>query len=279
MADVGRDPHERPSSRTLLLVVPSNLRVGGGQEQDLSRLASELSRTGFRVRVADIDAFLREKPRFSDEAVAQQLGAATRTRIEAIPGVRRLTSIPTLRGARRLRDLMASSDLVITAPYYGEDAVIALLGRLARRPVVVSQNNTFLHRVRGNPREALQDVWNRLVGVCLLRSVAGVRVPSGDEQATLASFGVTRTMVLYAAGHAPPPEGEVPAPELPALTPTPGGPGPGAELRVLVAGRMTPQKGSAPDPTASPGSAFRSRGPTTSHPNSTASSVRSRTGS
>jgi glycosyltransferase involved in cell wall biosynthesis len=231
--------------RSLLIIVPNSLRVGGGQEQDILDLAPKLSGASFRVRVVDFDSFSREEPRFSNEAVSKRLGRVARITVGAVPGVRKLTSIPTPGAAKRLRDLIASSDVVLACPYYGEDAVVALLARLQGRPLVASQNNTFLHRVPGNPREALQDAWNRVVGVRILRTLAGVRTVSADEQATLASFGITRTRVLYVASGAGTAWGERAVPPPSVRPPSPSLPVSGPELRVLVAGRMTAQKGMA----------------------------------
>ena len=232
-------------STALLIVVPNNLKVGGGQEQDILQLARQLALGPFRVHVADSDCFLREERRLTDEAISTRLGPVPRTTIHSIPVLRRLTSIPTLRGARQLRDLMVASDLVLTCPFYLEDSAIALLTRLAHRPLYASQNNAFIHRVRGDPRQALQDLWNRLIGVRLLRSVAGVRTLSVDEQGTLGSFGISRTVVVY-----PTPARGVAEGPSPTIRSTSGPRGSeGAlttpELRVLVAGRMTAQKGVA----------------------------------
>jgi len=229
---------------TLLVIVPNNLRVGGGQEQDILGLASRLARGPFRVRVLDFNAYFREQPRFSETEVTSRLGAATRTTLHALPGLRALTTVPTPGAGRRLRDEMLAADLVLSCPYYLEDAVIATLARLNHRTLVASQNNTFLHRVRGNPRETLQDLWNRLIGIRLLRSIGGVRAVSTDEQETLRKLRVSRTVVYYGFSSG----GAVPVPpSAPPTAPSPTGGGAptgvSAELRVLIAGRMTAQKG------------------------------------
>ena len=239
MAETEVAPSRVASGRKLLIVVPASLNVGGGQELDVLRLAPQLARRSFRVRVVDFQAFLREEPRLSDQAVAERLAGVIRVTVDAIPLLRKLTSFPTLRAARRLREEIVAADVVINCPYYLEDLAVTLLARLNHRPLVASQENAFLHRVPGNAREALQDLWNRLVGVRLLRSIAGVRTLSFGEQATLRSLGVHRSVVL----HIPPQSGDLGGP-----IPSPGDrpaspPGSADELRVLISGRMTVQKG------------------------------------
>jgi len=243
MSETGKASLGSPPTISLLIVVPNSLKLGGGQEQDILELAAELARGPFRVHVAEFASYYREKPRLTDEAIVRRLGAAARTTIPAVPVLRKLASVPTLRGARRLRDLMASSDIILTCPFYLEDLAISALAHLAHRPLFASQNSTFLHRVRGNPRGALQDLWNRHIGVRLLRSTAGVRTLSMDDQGTLGALGVTRTVVLYpVSGMGSSPNGGS-VPELPSVAEAERGREVPPELRVLVAGRMTPQKG------------------------------------
>ncbi len=233
----------QPPPKRLLVLVPVNLRVGGGQEQDILALAKALHGDRFQVHVVDFDTPFREEMRYSDEAIRQRLGEVPRTTLPSLPVLRSFTSVPSPRGAQQLRNLLAASDLVLTSPYYLEDLAVALLIALAGRPAVASQNNTFLHRVRGNPREALQDLWNGWVGIRLLRRMAGVRTVSQDERAQLVSLGVPRTEVLYFAPGWDPTSRESPrtgdATPGPAQT-TDESPG---VLRILVAGRMTFQKG------------------------------------
>ncbi len=236
---------QSPPGRNVLLVVPCSLRVGGGQELDVLRLAARLARRSFRVRVVDFQAFLREEPRLTDANVTEKLAGTTRVTLGAIPLIRKLTALPTIRAARRLKAEIAGADVVIHCPYYLEDLAVTLLARLNHRPLIASQENTFLHRVPGNPREALQDLWNRVVGVRLLRSIAGVRTLGSDEQETLRSFGVDRSLVLYVPPWSGDLPGRMPSPaDRPLPTPS-GAPESAAELRVLISGRMTPQKGTA----------------------------------
>ena len=245
MADRGEPPRRGSAPRELLVVLPNRLNVGGGQEQDLLDLVGKLARDAFRVTVAEFDTFFREESRISDAEIARRLGNVRRVTIPTIAGMRRLTSIPTLRGAHRLRNLFMSADLVITCPFYLEDAVVALVARVTDHTLVASQDNPFLHRVAGSPKQALQDAWNRTVGVRLLRRMAGVRVLSHDEERALNRFGIARTIVLFPTpGVGLSREGE---PELqrPMSRPSVGDGLTEPSLRVLVAGRMTLQKGVA----------------------------------
>ena len=243
MVEREEPPQSRPASQELLVVLPNRLNVGGGQEQDLLDLVEKLARGPFRVTVAEFDTLFREQSRLSDEEIARRLGPVPRATIPTVAGVRRLTSIPTLRGARRLRNLLKNADLVVTCPFYLEDAVIALMATVAHRTLVVSQDNAFLHHVPGSPGQALQDVWNRTVGVQLLRRVAGVRTLSHDEERTLNRFGIGRTMVLFPTPGLGTSKDSEPGPVPPAGRPASDRSPAEPPLRVLVAGRMTPQKG------------------------------------
>jgi len=243
MAEPREPPHPPPARRDLLVVLPNRLNVGGGQEHDLLDLVEKLARGPFRVTVADFDTLFREQSRISDEEIARRLGDVPRVTIPCLPVVRRITPIPTLGGLRRLRKLLRSADLVISCPFYFEDAIVAVMARVAHRTLVISHDGAFLHHVRGSPAQALQDIWNRTIGVRLLRRMAGVRLLSHDEERTLNRRGIARTIVLFPTpGLGPATEGET-ARETPVAGSTGGSSPAEPMLRVLVAGRMTLQKG------------------------------------
>jgi len=205
-------------------------------------LIAALTRAGFSITVAEVETNLREETRLTDEAIHRRVGDVARVSIPALPVLGRITSIPSVRGLARIRGLARSADLVLVFPYYVGDAMITLLLRLISRPMVISQNNAFLHLVDDQPREVIQDLWNRSLGLRVLRAASGVRAIGTADQKTFARLGVRNAALLYPL---PPPFMDASPATTDGSAPSVSSPDPlpARALRVLVAGRMTFQKG------------------------------------
>lgn len=220
----------------LLILSPLSLEIGGGGEQDVLDLTQELTARGVEVTVVHLGVMYRSVKRISDDELARRLGQARLISLPPLALAKTIIPLPSVRAMRELSRLFRESDLVLFAVYYGSDLVIQLLARMNGVPLVGSQANALQRYDRVLARDVLQLLYNRTVGLMLLRRSDGVRVWNRDDQAWLAARGQPSTFVLY------------PTANLPGPSPSPAE-GPSSEavdpsrLTVLVAGRMTPQKG------------------------------------
>jgi len=116
------------------------------------------------------------------------------------------------------------------------------LGRVLRRPVVCSQANALFRSYRPTVRDAAQEMYERLIGVPLLRRFDGVRVCNSGDLQSLRERGCRSVFLMY-----PPNTDFSRSVDLAVLS------DPyramvdqlsaDFRLRLLVAGRMTSQKG------------------------------------
>ena len=234
---------ETPSShRRILVLMPDLLSVGGGQERDMIRVARWLIEAGHEVRVAQFNTRLRNEARLSELVLREQLPSIVRQVLPVLPWISELVPIPSPLGFGRFRSLIHWADLVIACPYFVEDVVLATACRVAGTPVIFSLNSSLAHAVEGSPKDALQDVWNRTLGLQAIRTGIALRAMGALDLDLLKQWGVKRGFVLYPGNFGSSPESfnssgaEADA----SFSAPPAGSSP---LRVLLLGRLTFQKG------------------------------------
>ena len=204
-------------------------------------LGRRLSESGYTVKIAALDCTLREQTRLSRTGIVVRTGGISAIDIPVVRALSRVISVPSLRGMVRLLMLIRWADLVIASPFYVEDLILWSVTKLSQKPLFLSQNNAFIHNVRGNPREKLQDLWNRHIESILLKSANGVRAVGSDQGKDLEDHGVARLIVTYPSYVS---ENLKPHPSVSDIPPEKGHADRNLDkLRVLVAGRMTLQKG------------------------------------
>ena len=226
----------------VLLATHASLEIDSGEERALQDLGQVLLARGHRVRFANYEGLLDNVRRRTSEQVRERLGTAELVSVPAMPLVGRLWAVPSLRGLRSLARSVGWSDVVVFGQFYGFDAVVYLLGRALGKPVVCSQANALFRRFRSDLRDAVQEAYERTVGVALLRRFAGVRVCNTDDLRELTRRGCRNVVLLY------PPNMDLSAVTSPADLPPPFSTlvrklSADPRFKVLVAGRMTHQKG------------------------------------
>lgn len=258
--------HDNTLSRSLLILSPTSLRCGAGGEVDLIETAGTLRDFGVKVSLLHVDFVYKGVERISESTIQERLSGVS---VELLPSVglgKYRLPFPSLKGLIRLSKEIEKSDATMISQYYGVDLISLFLCMLKSKPLIVSQGNAFRHS-RFSPGEAAQDIYNQVVGLRVLLRAAGVRVWNKDDLRFLLERGQPEAKIVYPRppqglqsaqreSREHPHEARYPVPYSPAtgtassisLPPTsvggyPREPVVAEPFRVLVAGRMSPQKG------------------------------------
>ena len=226
----------------VLIATHASLEVDSGEERSLEDLGRELLARGHEVRIANYEGLLDNSSRRPLDEIRGELRSAPIISIPKMPLIGPFAAIPSPRGLRALAEAMRWADVVVFGQFYGFDAVLYLLQRAVRKPVVCSQANALSRPFRTTVRDAVQEGYERTVGRFLLRRFEGVRVCNAEDLRSLSAAGCPRVLLLFplnidlassaASGEAT----EAGRAWTARLDAEP-------RLKLLVAGRMTHQKG------------------------------------
>lgn len=197
---------------------------------------------GHEVRIANFSSTFGSERRIPLEDIRARIHPAVITNLEPMPLFGRLLPLPRITSLRSLVVSIGWADVVLFGQYYGFDGLIILLARLLRKPVVCLQSNTLFRELREAPVDAVQEAYARTLGTWLLMRSDVVRVCNTEDLAFLQQRGHPRTVLVYPIGAESPSE---PVPISRAAGETtllPGLPR-DSRFKVMVAGRMTHQKG------------------------------------
>jgi glycosyltransferase involved in cell wall biosynthesis len=181
----------------VLLATHASLEVDSGEERALLDLGGHLLALGHEVRFANYEGLLDNEPRRTLAQVCEQLGAAQLVPIPAMPLLGRFWAIPGIRGLKALAQSVRWADVVVFGQFYGFDVTMYLVGKALRRPLVCSQANALFRRYRFTVRDAVQEAYERTIGIALLRRFDGVRVCNSDDLRSLTERGCRRVVLLY----------------------------------------------------------------------------------
>ena len=181
----------------VLIATHSSLEIDGGEERTLGDLAQHLVEGGAEVRVANFQGRHGNESRIGLDEVQERLGAAQLLSVGAMPVLGRWLAVPSFRGMNALGAAMRWADVVVFGQYYGLDVTMFLLGRRFRKGLVASQSNPLAHPFRSRLGVAVQEGYERMLGVPLLRRFDAVRVCNSDDLRSLAEKGCRRVLLLY----------------------------------------------------------------------------------
>jgi len=181
----------------VLIATHSSLEIDGGEERTLENIARYLLERGTEVRVANFEGRHGNEARISLGQVQERLGAAQLLTVEAMPVLSRLLAVPSFRGAEALGEAMRWADVVVFGQYYGFDVAMFLLGRRFRKNLVASHSNPLSHPFRSRLGVAVQEGYERLLGIPLLRRFDAVRVNNTDDLRALTRDGCRRVLLFY----------------------------------------------------------------------------------
>src|SRR5271157_471007 len=225
-----------------LLATHASLVVDSGEERTLQDLGRHFIARGHEVRFANYEGLLDNEPRRSLAQVREQLGSTELVSIPAMPFLGRFMAIPSPRGLKALAQSILWADVVVFGQFYGFDATMYVLGRMLHRPLVCSQANSLFRRHRSSVRDTVQEGYERTLGLALLRRFEAVRVCNTDDLRSLTERGCRRVILMY------PPNTDLSVVERRQNLPDPYGAiaqqlSTDSRFKILVAGRMTHQKG------------------------------------
>ena len=226
----------------VLLATHASLEVDSGEERALEDLGRHLLERGHEVRFANYEGLLDNQPRKTLREVREDLGAAEVVSVPAMPLASPFLAIPSPRGLTVLVASMRWADVIVFGQFYGFDVTMWALDLVVRRPLLCSQANALFRPFRATVRDALQEAYERTVGIALLRRFAAVRVCNSDDLRTLTGRGCRQVLLLY------PPNTDL---SLSASTARLSDPDRATvdwlssdrRFKLLIAGRMTHQKG------------------------------------
>jgi glycosyltransferase involved in cell wall biosynthesis len=235
-------PRESVSGMKVLLIHPLSLEIGAGGEIGSIDLARELKHQGADVRIASLNTLHGNERRISPDQLKSLLGGIPITKVEVIRILSGVVPVPSISGLANLRHEVLWADICLLTPYYFSDIAIHLLRALTRRPLVSYQSNVIERNSPGNLKDAIQDLYTSIIGVPLLLRSDLILVWNTDYRADLQQRGARRVLLLYPKVTHPEDVSQAnqgkKSPEMDKLDL-----GEGSKLRVLVAGRMTFQKG------------------------------------
>ena len=226
----------------ILLATHASLEVDSGEERTLQDLGRHFLARGHEVRFANYEGLLDNERRRSLAQIREQLGPVQVVPVRPMPFLGRFLAIPSPRGLKALAQAILWADVVLFGQFYGLDVTMYLLGRILGRPIVCSQANSLFRHHRSSARDAAQEAYQRTVGMVLLRQFAGVRVCNSDDLRSLTERGCHRVVLMY------PPNTDLSLATKPQELPNAYGAiarklSGDARFKLLVAGRMTHQKG------------------------------------
>ncbi|HYA71341.1 MAG TPA: glycosyltransferase family 4 protein [Thermoplasmata archaeon] len=181
----------------VLVATHTSLEVGSGEERTLEDVARRLAERGHEVRFANYAGLHENERRFTLAEVRERLGGVTLVPVQPMPLLGRVLAIPSLGGLKVLVESFRWADVVLFGQFYGYDLTLSVLAKALDRPLVCSQANALFRRHRSLVRDAVQEGYERTVGVPLLRRFAGVRVCNTTDLEFLRGIGCSRVTLLY----------------------------------------------------------------------------------
>ena len=181
----------------VLVATHTSLEVNSGEERTLRDIAQQLVERGHEVRFANYEGLHGNERRITTDQVREQLGSVALVSVPPMALFGGIVAIPSLRGIRMLAESVRWADVVVFGQFYGYDLTMFALSRALHRPLVCSQANALFRRYRNLVRDAVQEGYERTVGVPLLRRFAGVRVCNSADVRFLRALGCSRVMLLY----------------------------------------------------------------------------------
>lgn len=209
---------------------------------DLLGLARDLVGLGIQGPIATFNTLHGNETRIDSAGLKSLLGGILSEEVAVIGLLAKILPIPSPRGLAQLRRAILWADICLLTPYYVSDAVIHILCRLAHRPLISNQSNVIQRNGHGNVKDATQDLYMRVFGVRLLLRSDLVRVWNKDYQSFLRERNARRVFLLYPTVTVTP--GDCPPNQLEIQHDLARIQSASADVfRVLIAGRMTFQKG------------------------------------
>lgn len=223
------------------MLSPFPLRVGAGGEQDLLRLAEDFSGAGWSLTIACINNMFHNEPRLPQRILNEIGDKVYLVDLPVSAAFSRILPIPSVRGLQQLRGLVISSDVVFLNTFYVLDALVILLARMLGAQPVISIANP-VRRFNGTTIWAkLTSIYNSRIAPFIWKRASLVRVWNNEDYSFLFCKGFRNLIVL-------PPSSQLGE----ALT---GGTDETSAMeiiakvrrdsrfKILIAGRMTSQKG------------------------------------